>query len=72
MSDAELADRDGKGRDMEKEGADGTVLQTPLVVTKDHIAKDPLARAKMLMWMGINTLATVFIVSHFLVLAIWL
>ena len=63
MSDTELEDRNGKVKDLEKEGADSPLPQTPHVVTKDHVAPDPLARAKMLMWMGINTLATVFIVS---------
>ncbi|KAL9126171.1 MAG: hypothetical protein Q9217_004733 [Psora testacea] len=61
MSDAEMEDK-SRGRDLEKDGADGTVAQTPVIVTKDHIVPDPLARAKMLMWMAINTLATVFIV----------
>ncbi|KAL9101170.1 MAG: hypothetical protein Q9163_003548 [Psora crenata] len=61
MSETELEDR-SRGKDLEKEGADATMLQTLNVVTKDHVAPDPLARAKMLMWMAINTLATVFIV----------
>ena len=63
MSDTELDERNGKSRDLEKEGVDGPLAQTPNIITKDHVAPDPLARAKMLMWMGINTLATVFIVS---------
>ena len=57
MSDTELEDR-GKLKDIEKAAADGVV-----VVTKDHVAPDPLARIKMIMWMVVNTLATVFIVS---------
>ena len=63
MSDTELEDR-SKSKDLEKDAADGITPQTPIVVTKDHAAPDPLARAKMLMWMGINTLATVFIVRR--------
>ena len=63
MSDTELEDK-SRGKDLEKEGADGLLPQTPNIVTKDHVAPDPFARAKMLMWMGINTLATVFIVSR--------
>lgn len=59
MSDS---DNDEKGRsgDLEKEGI---VEQLPKVVTKEHATKDPYARAKILMWMAINTLATVTIVS---------
>ena len=62
MPDTELEDR-SKALDLEKDGSDGSLLQKPHVITKDHIAPDPLARAKLLMWMVINTLATVFIVS---------
>lgn len=43
---------------------DEIVPQTANLITKDHAAPDPLARAKMLMWMAINTVATVFIVSE--------
>ena len=59
MSDS---DNDEKTRsaDLEKEGL---VEQLPKVVTKEHATKDPYARAKILMWMAINTLATVTIVS---------
>ena len=57
MSDTELEDR-GKLKDIEKGSGDVTV-----VVTKDHATPDPLARVKMIMWMAVNTLATVFIVS---------
>ena len=62
MSETELEER-SKVKDLEKDGADGTLLQQPVVVTKGHAAPDPFARAKLLMWMVINTLATVFIVS---------
>lgn len=63
MSDTELEDR-SKSKDLEKDAAHGITAQTPTVITKDHAAPDPLARAKMLMWMAINTLATVFIVRR--------
>lgn len=59
MSDSD-AEEKGRIADLEKEGVEGRM---PTLVTKDHVAQDPLARAKMLMWMAINTLATVFIVS---------
>lgn len=60
MSDTELDERK-RNADVEKEG-----LIEPVVaqdVTKDKPIQDPYARVKMLMWMAINTLATVFIVS---------
>ncbi|KAG8533356.1 uncharacterized protein KY384_002139 [Bacidia gigantensis] len=60
MSETELEDR--KPKDIEKGSADGTTTRIPAVVTKDHVTPDPLARTKMIMWMAINTLATVFIV----------
>ena len=60
MSDSE-ADEKNRTGDIEK---DGLVEQLPKVVTKDHATKDPYARAKILMWMFINTLATVTIVSR--------
>ena len=59
MSDSENDEKRRSG-DLEKEGL---VEQLPKVVTKDHATKDPYARAKILMWMAINTLATVTIVS---------
>ena len=62
MSDTELEER-SRGKDLEMEGAESKMPLAPVIVTKDHVAPDPLARAKMLMWMAINTLATVFIVS---------
>ena len=61
MSDTELEER-SKTKDLEKDGAEVPTPQRSPVITKDHAAPDPLARAKMLMWMAINTLATVFIV----------
>ena len=65
MSDSENDEKRRSG-DLEKEGL---VEQLPKVVTKEHATKDPYARAKILMWMAINTLATVTIVScHYLYL----
>lgn len=60
MSDSETDEKRRSG-DLEKEGL---VEQLPKVVTKEHATKDPYARAKILMWMFINTLATVTIVSY--------
>ena len=59
MSDSETDEKRRSG-DVEKEGL---VEQLPKVVTKEHATKDPYARAKILMWMFVNTLATVTIVS---------
>lgn len=59
MSDSE-SDEKRRSGDLEKEGL---IEQLPKVVTKDHATKDPYARAKILMWMFVNTLATVTIVS---------
>ena len=59
MSDSDNDEKRRSG-DLEKEGL---VEQLPKVVTKEHATKDPYARAKILMWMAINTLATVTIVS---------
>ena len=59
MSDSD-SDEKRRSGDLEK---DGLVEQLPKVVTKDHATKDPYARAKILMWMFVNTLATVTIVS---------
>ena len=59
MSDSENDEKRRSG-DLEKEGL---VEQLPKVVTKEHATKDPYARGKILMWMAINTLATVTIVS---------
>lgn len=58
MSDSETEEKRRSG-DLEKEGL---VEQLPKVVTKEHATKDPYARAKILMWMFVNTLATVTIV----------
>lgn len=58
MSDSETDEK--RSGDLEKEGL---VEQLPNVVTKEHASKDPYARAKILMWMVVNTLATVTIVS---------
>ena len=59
MSETEMEEK-GRNGDAEK----GTLEpQTTTITTKDHKTQDPLARAKMFMWMFINTLATVFIVS---------
>lgn len=60
MSDSE-SDEKRRSGDLEKEGL---IEQLPKVVTKEHAAKDPYARAKILMWMFVNTLATVTIVSY--------
>ena len=59
MSDSD-SDEKRRSGDLEKEGL---VEQLPKVVTKEHATKDPYARVKILMWMAINTLATVTIVS---------
>lgn len=59
MSDSEPDEKRRSG-DLEKEGL---IEQSPKVVTKEHATKDPYARAKILMWMFVNTLATVTIVS---------
>ena len=58
MSDADADEK--RSTDIEKEGVEGKL---PTVVTKDHVTTDPLARAKLLMWMAVNTVATVLIVS---------
>lgn len=56
--------------EMEEKGRNGDAEKGPVeaiaatVITKDHKTQDPTARAKMFMWMFINTLATVFIVSR--------
>lgn len=60
MSDTEMEER-RRSADLEKEAAEGLL---PKTITKDHIAPDPYARAKMLFWMAINTIATVLIVSR--------
>ena len=59
MSDSETDEKRRSG-DLEK---DSLAEQLPKVVTKEHATKDPYARAKILMWMLVNTLATVTIVS---------
>ena len=59
MSDSETDEKRRSG-DLEK---DSLAEHLPKVVTKEHATKDPYARAKILMWMLINTLATVTIVS---------
>lgn len=58
MSDSDPDEKRRSG-DLEKEGL---VEQLPKVVTKEHATKDPYARAKILMWMFVNTIATVTIV----------
>ncbi|KAL2043365.1 hypothetical protein N7G274_003671 [Stereocaulon virgatum] len=58
MSDTEMEEK-RRSADLEKEAAEGLL---PKTITKDHIAPDPYARAKMLFWMAINTVATVLIV----------
>lgn len=60
MSDSDPDEKRRSG-DLEKEGL---VEQLPKVVTKEHATKDPYARAKILMWMFVNTIATVTIVSY--------
>ena len=60
MSDSE-SDEKRRSGDLEKEGL---IEQLPKVVTKEHAVKDPYARAKILMWMFVNTLATVTIVCY--------
>lgn len=59
MAEGELEDKSRNG-DLEKVGVEGRL---PTITTKDHVAQDPNGRAKMFMWMVINTLATVAIVS---------
>jgi len=60
MSDTEL-DEKTRVLDLEKDGAaEGTLAS----IVNKNVEVDPRARAKMLMWMAINTLATVFIVSR--------
>ena len=66
MSDSEVDEKRRSG-DPEKEGL---VEQLPQVVTKEHASRDPYARAKILMWMFVNTLATVTIVSYHFPLAL--
>lgn len=61
MSETEMEE---KGRNGDVESATGPEGRMPTITTKGHTAQDPLARAKMFAWMFINTLATVFIVSH--------
>lgn len=60
MSDSETDEKRRSG-DLEKEGL---VEQLPKVVTKEHATKDQYARAKILMWMFVNTVATVTIVRY--------
>lgn len=63
-SDSEMHEK-GRNGDVEKllapEG------RMPTITTKDHTQQDPLARAKLFMWMFLNTVATVFIVSAILI-----
>ena len=61
MSDSDPDEKRRSG-DLEKEGL---VEQLPKVVAKEHATKDPYARAKILMWMFVNTVATVTIVSYY-------
>ena len=60
MSDSDTDEKRRSAGDLEKEGL---VEQSPKVVTKEHATKDPYARVKILMWMFVNTVATVTIVS---------
>lgn len=60
LSDTEM-DEKTRNADVEKQTMNG-VPSSPVVVTKDHVAPDPMARPKMFAWMFVNTLATVFIV----------
>ena len=59
MSDTEMEEK-RRSIDLEKEAAEGLL---PKTVTKDHVTEDPLARAKLMFWMAVNTVATVMIVS---------
>lgn len=58
MSDTEM-DEKRRSTDLEKEAAEGLL---PKTVTKDKVTDDPLARAKLMFWMVVNTVATVMIV----------
>ena len=60
MAESEADEKTRMNGDVEKSGVEGRL---PTITTKDHVAQDPYARAKMFMWMVINTLTTVFIVS---------
>ena len=60
MSDTEMEEK-RRSVDLEKEAAEGLL---PKTVTKDHVTADPLARAKLMFWMVVNTVATVMIVSR--------
>lgn len=62
MSDTEMEEK-RRSTDLEKEAAEGLL---PKTVTKDHVTADPLARAKLMFWMVVNTVATVMIVSRWL------
>ena len=61
MSDTEMEEKRRSSTDLEKEAAEGLL---PKTVTKDHVTADPLARAKLMFWMVVNTIATVMIVSR--------
>ena len=63
MSDTEM-DEKRRSTDLEKEAAEGLL---PKTVTKDKVTDDPLARAKLMFWMVVNTVATVMIVSRRLI-----
>ena len=65
MSDTEMEEKRRSG-DIEKEAAEGLL---PKTVTKDHVTPDPLARAKMIFWMAVNTVATVLIVGRLFIAA---
>ena len=60
MSDTEMEEK-SRSTDLEKEAAEGLL---PKTVTKGHVKEDPLARAKLMFWMVVNTVATVMIVSR--------
>ena len=60
MSDTEMEEK-RRSTDLEKEAAEGLL---PKTITKDKVTEDPLARAKLMFWMVVNTVATVMIVSR--------
>lgn len=64
MSDTEVEEK-RRSTDLEKEAAEGLL---PKTVTKDKVTEDPLARAKLMFWMVLNTVATVMIVSRPLIM----
>lgn len=61
MSDTEMDEKRRSG-DLEKDAATEGLLPLEVEI-KDHVTEDPLKRAKLIIWMAINTVATVMIVS---------